>query len=99
MDVLIYAFAIVGLAFILKETDGPWGLVALARNKLLANKHVGAWFYKLLDCYVCLGFQCGWIVYLLSAEPFRVQFILLWGLAGAGIGLTLSMLLKPSLRA
>lgn len=94
IEMLIYVCAIFGLAFLLKESDGPWGLVAKGRNLLIGHKKVGKFFYDLLDCYFCLGFHCGWIVYLLSAEPFHLQFIILWGLAGGTISLTLSKLLN-----
>lgn len=93
MELLILFLAIYGLAFALKETDGPWGLIGMARGKLFANKHVGTFFYKLLECYFCLGFHCGWLVYLLSDQPFHLQFIILWGLAGGVISLTLNKLL------
>jgi len=87
MGLLISILAIFGLAFLLKESDGPWGIIAWFRSLLFRNKYVGVFFYQLLDCYFCLGFHCGWIVYLLSGEPFRWQFIILWGLAGGVISL------------
>jgi hypothetical protein len=89
MEVLIYILAIYGLAFLLKESDGPWGLIALGRNKLMTNPHVGVFFYELLNCYFCLGFHCGWFVYLLWADEWHLQFLFLWGLAGGTICLIL----------
>jgi hypothetical protein len=94
LNCIITICAIFGLAFLIKESDGPWGIIAWFRNLLVSNKHIGVFFYKLLDCYFCLGFHCGWIVYLLSAEPFRWQFIILWGLAGGVISLIFDMLLR-----
>lgn len=87
MDTLIYICAIFGLAFFLKESDGPWGLMASARNTLMTNKDVGVFFYKLLDCYFCLGFHCGWFVYLLQAQTWHFNLLICWGLAGGIISL------------
>lgn len=94
LDAIIVVCAIFGLAFLLKESDGPWGLISRARNLLLTNKHVGVFFFKLLDCYFCLGFHCGWITYLLHESHYSVQFFILWGLAGGMISLTFNSLLS-----
>jgi len=87
--ILFNLLAIFGLAFLIKESDGPWGIMAWIRNKLMRNKYVGTFFYKLLECYFCIGFHCGWIVYLLSAETPRWNFLILWGLAGGIFSLIL----------
>lgn len=82
MNLVISIFAIYGLAFLIKESDGPWGVIAWLRNRLIRTKWVGVFFYKLLNCYFCVGCHCGWIVYLLSAESYKWQFFILWALAG-----------------
>jgi hypothetical protein len=94
MEIIIAILAIFGLAFLIKESDGPWGCMAWARNWLLTNKHVGVFFYKLLDCYFCVGFHCGWLVYLLQAQTYSLQFFILWGLAGGVISLILDAALS-----
>ncbi len=94
LDSLITIFAIFGLAFLLKETDGPWGVIAWARNAVLRNKYVGVFFYKLLDCYFCLGFHCGWVAYLLHDDDFSFKFLFLWALAGGVISLIFDSLLR-----
>ncbi|MGE3320515.1 MAG: hypothetical protein AB7I18_14590 [Candidatus Berkiella sp.] len=94
MELLILIFAIFGLAFLIKESDGPWGCMAWVRSWLMKNKYVGVFFYKLLDCYFCVGFHCGWMVYLLHAEHYSIQFFILWGLAGAAISLILDAALS-----
>jgi len=94
LDCIITICAIFGLAFLLKESDGPWGVVAWLRNKLMKNEHVGVFFYKLLGCYFCLGFHCGWIAYLLHEPSFTIQFFILWGLAGGIISLIFDALLS-----
>lgn len=94
LDFIIVLGAIFGLAFLIKESDGPWGSMAWLRNKLMSNKHVGVFFYKLLDCYFCLGFHCGWIVYLLHETTWKIQFFILWGLAGAAISFMLNLLVE-----
>ncbi len=94
MDILICLLAIFGLAFLLKESDGPWGIIGWFRNKIVNNSVIGVFSYQLLSCYFCLGFHCGWIVYLLTAEHYRWQFFILWGLAGGVISLILDGLLE-----
>ena len=93
MEILIYILTIYGLAFFIKENDGPWGLMALWRNKLMSNKDVGVFFYKLFDCYFCLGFHCGWLVCLLSGESWYPNLLICWGLAGGIICLILDAVL------
>ena len=87
--IIIYILAIFGLAFAIKEIDGPWDICSKTRNALMRNKYVGVFFYKLLSCYFCVGFHCGWIVYLLQADHYKFQFIILWGLAGSAASLIL----------
>ena len=94
LDCIITIVAIFGLAFLIKESDGPWGVIAWARNWLMTNKVVGVFFFKLLDCYFCLGFHCGWLVYLLHEQSWSLSFFILWGLAGGMLSLTFDMLLK-----
>jgi hypothetical protein len=82
MEILVIIFSIYGLAFFIKESDGPWGIMAWLRNRLIKNKYVGVFFFKLLDCYFCVGCHCGWIVYLLYLAH---QFFILAILAGGSI--------------
>lgn len=81
------------LSFVIKEIDGPWGLIGHARNKLIQNKYVGVFFFKLLQCYACVGFHSGWIVYLLANDTWKFNLLILWGLAGSAISLILDKIL------
>lgn len=94
MDLIISILSIFGLAFFFKESDGPWGIMAWSRSKLMNNKYVGVFFYNLLNCYFCLGCHCGWLVYLLQAPTYSVQFFILWTLAGGVISLILDGVLS-----
>jgi hypothetical protein len=87
MNLIIALLAIFGLAFTIKQTDGPWNFVGRWRNLMMRIPFIGVEFYKLLDCYFCLGFHCGWIVYLLYEKSYSWQFFILWGLAGGTISL------------
>lgn len=89
LDCLVTVCAIFGLAFALKQADGPWDLIAKWRNWMASVPLIGVQFYKLLDCYFCLGFHCGWIVYLLHEAEWKFEFFILWGLAGGVICLIL----------
>lgn len=87
--IVIAFLAIYGLAFLIKQSDGPWGIMNRVRNALISNKYVGVFFYKLLDCWFCTGCHCGWIVYLLYTKDYSWQFFILWTLAGGTISLIL----------
>jgi hypothetical protein len=86
MDILSI-LAIFGLAFLIKESAGPFDIMDKLRNHLMRNKYVGVFFYKLLSCYFCVGCHCGWIIYLLSEKDYSWQFFTLWTLAGGVISL------------
>jgi hypothetical protein len=89
MFILIQLLAIFGLAFAIKQTNGPWNIVGHWRNLMMRIPFIGVRFYELLDCYFCLGSQCGWIVYLLSEKSYSWNFFMLWALAGGAISLIL----------
>jgi len=99
MEALVTLLAVFGLAFLVKESDGPWGVMAWIRNRLMQNKYVGVFFFKLFDCYFCTGCHCGWIVYLLSHETYNIQSFILWTLAGGTISLILDGVLARLHRA
>ena len=94
MSIVILIASIYGLAFLIKETDGPFGTIAWVRNKCLQNKYVGVFFYKLLSCYFCTGMYCGAVVYLLSQSPFQCNLLFLWSLAGGVICLVIDGVLN-----
>lgn len=91
---IVALLAIFGLAFLLKESDGPWGVMNSFRNFLISRKYCGVFFYKLLECWFCTGCHCGWMVYLLYAEHYTWQFFTLWTLAGGVISLMLGGLFE-----
>ncbi len=93
MQILISLLAICGLAFLLKDSAGPFDIMDWIRRKLFANKYLGVFFFKLFECYFCLGCHCGWIVYLLSYQSYKWQFFILWTLAGGIISLMMSAVL------
>lgn len=94
LETIICLLAICGLAFTLKDASGPWGIMSLIRNKLITNKYVGVFFFNLFECYFCVGFHAGWIVYLLSQNNWSINFFILWGLAGGVLSLIMAGLLS-----
>ncbi len=87
LDTIISVLAIWSLAFTIKETDGPFGLINKARVALFHNQYVGVFFQQLLECYFCLGAWCGGIVYLIHQHLWDINLfdMVLWVLAGAAI--------------
>jgi hypothetical protein len=86
-ELILRLLAICALVYAIKEIDGPWGIMSWTRNVLMRNRFVGLFFYKLLSCYLCLGFHAGWVIYIIAEGMPKVNYFLLWGLAGAGISL------------
>jgi hypothetical protein len=88
---IISALAIYGLAFLLKESDGPFDLILNGRTYLLQNKYVGVFFYKLLSCYFCVGTYSGAIVYSIMTpiDNWNIYEVIIWFLAGGAISLLL----------
>lgn len=93
MKVLLCLLAAFGLAFLVKESDGPWGVMAWLRNRLVSNKYVGVFFFKLLDCYFCTGCWTGLAIYLLESPIYRLNHALVWALSGGAVSLILDGLL------
>jgi hypothetical protein len=94
LDNIITICAIFGLAYLLKQSDGPWGIMAWIRNKLMKNKYVGVFFFKLLDCWYCTGCWAGAVVYLLHEKSWHVNLFILWVLAGGASSLILNAVLE-----
>lgn len=87
LETVIYIAAMYAITFALKEIDGPFFLISTVRLALLRNKYVGFFFYKLFECYFCLGFYSGLIVYLAKQHFHHINpfDFILWGLAGSAI--------------
>jgi hypothetical protein len=90
MEIIVVLLAAYGLAFIIKEKDGPWDLITKTRQYLLNNKKVGVYFYKLLSCYFCLGVQTGILITALYKQSLAPNLLITWGLASGVVVLILS---------
>ena len=93
MNVIILLLAVFGLAYLVKDSNGPWDVMSWLRNHLFRNKYVGTFFYNLLDCYFCTGTWAGVGIYLLTAEIYKLSGLIIWGLSGGAASLILSAVL------
>lgn len=93
MSPLILLLAIYGLTFALRETDGPWDLLARGRNRLMRLPWLGVQVYKLLNCPFCTGWWAGLMVYGIDSEPHQWNVAILWALAGGAGSLILDGIL------
>ena len=93
LDVITIILAISGLSFLLNDTGGPWDIMYTIRMKLMQNKYVGVFFYKLFDCYYCVGCWSGSLIYLLTQKNWSPILIIIWALAGGVISLMFDALL------
>ena len=87
LETVICLAAMFAISFTIKETDGPFNILLHLRLALLRNKYVGTFFYSLLQCYFCVGFWSGAIVYLLAHhfQYYNGYDLLLWSFAGSTI--------------
>jgi hypothetical protein len=94
--IIIYLLSIFSLAFLIKESDGPFALISKLRNILMRNKYAGVFFYKLLECWYCVGCHTGYIIYLLFTPYREYSFsnFIIWSLAGGAICLIVGLLLE-----
>lgn len=93
MNIVISLLAIFGLTFFIRDSDGPWGVMAWLRNKLMNNPFAGVFFFNLLGCPFCTGCHSGWIIYLLTMKQFEWQLFMIWIFAGGAISLILETIL------
>jgi len=97
MPNLMTLLAIFGLAFFVKQADGPWDLMARFRSVLMLNRFVGVFVFKLLDCWFCTGNWAGWAIYLLSIHfqwrAFCIEGLVVYGFAGGAVCLLLDGIL------
>lgn len=91
---LLAIFSIFGLAFFIKESDGPFDIMNKTRNYLMRNNFVGLFFYKLLSCYFCTGCHAGWVVYLLQMSRFKLSEMILWSFAGGVVCILLDSIIS-----
>lgn len=94
MTAIINIVAIWALAFMLRETDGPFNLISRGRNYLFRNQYIGTYFYSLLQCYFCMGAYSGAFIYLLSQSEWSISGMMLWMLAGSGIAYIINGLVE-----
>lgn len=79
LDVIIVLFAFYGLSYIVKESS----IFSSIRSWIISKSSFMA---ELFYCWFCVGFHCGWIVYLLHEPmPWHFAAALLWALAGSAI--------------
>jgi hypothetical protein len=93
LNTIITLCSIPGLSFIAKESDGPWGLIGLARNSLIRNKCVGVFFFRLFECWACTGFWSSVAIYLIS-QPITLVGLVLWGCAGTALCMMFGTILE-----
>ena len=94
MENILYLFAIYGLAFFIKDSDGPFGIMSWFRNKLMTNSWCGFFFYKFFSCYFCVGTHAGYIMYLLATpyKLYNLHNLIIWSFAGAAFSLLIHII-------
>jgi hypothetical protein len=81
--------AIVSFSFLIKEINGPFGIISKLRNSLMINKIIGIFFYELFECYYCIGCHCGYLIYLLTTKisDWNIREFIIWTLVGGILSL------------
>ena len=89
MNQIIFLLSTFGLTFLVKEMDGPFGIIGYSRNLLMRIPYIGTFIYNLLQCPFCIGTWSGIIIYLLSQNYINCNILICWALASAGFNLLL----------
>ena len=93
-NIFFNLLAAFGCTFLTKETDGPFDIISRFRNRLMTNKYMGVFFYKLLSCYFCLGCWSGAFVYFLqSFNQFKLNYFILFSIGSGAFSLIISEIL------
>ena len=82
---VISILAIYALSFALRNLSGPWNIFGLTRNWVVQIPQIGTLFFELLSCPWCIGFHCGYVVYIISFHDFSLSNLFIWALAGSAI--------------
>ena len=92
MNSLLILFAIAGLAHVVGQKDGPWGIIAWSRNMLV--RMGGPIIFQMFECSFCLGFWTSLASYLLlnGYVTWNISTMLTWGFAGAMFNFLLTKL-------
>jgi len=84
MEVLLMLLCIAGLAFTIKQVDGPFDVFSKLRNLVARVPVVGPLFFHLLTCDFCLGFWASAGVYLvLNMGVWSCGEFMVWAFGGA----------------
>lgn len=80
---ILHILVIVSLAYCIKNISGPFNMISKIKMNLLHNKYVGKFFYELFSCIFCIGFHCGYIIYMLTYNHFNIMNFIFYGFMGA----------------
>jgi len=86
LHAIIILFSFFGLTYAIKETS----LFNRLRIFLLG---IHAFFYELLNCFLCTGFWAGLIVFVIDRWLGWPGQLMLWGLASAAVSYITSIVL------
>lgn len=88
--------AISGFAFFLSRTDGPFNLLATARNLLARVPLLGPAVCNVLSCDFCLGAWAGTIMYLgtTTISSWSMVDLVVWALGSAISNLVLMKIIQ-----
>lgn len=87
---MLFAFATIGLTFIMLHGDDPTGFLAEKRGEILGGDDTTR-LYKLFTCSQCMGFWsgafCG-ILLFSELNLYGLMLVLASGFAGSGLATT-----------
>ena len=66
MSIVSDLLATFGLLLLVRQMNGPWGIIARWRNALMRIPIIGKQFYDALECPYCSGCYCAVVIYCFS---------------------------------
>jgi len=95
MDLVIFCLATFGLSLLVKEMEGPFGIISKWRNLMLRLPIIGVQFFKLMDCYFCTGIWAAAAIFLIRIGCDKlIADAVCWVLAGGTICLIIDAILS-----
>ena len=82
MDLIVFLLATFGLNFMLRNADGPFGIIARWRNWMMRVPWLGVQFMNWLSCPLCSGIWCAAGLFWLCVDGKTFGQAVTWILAG-----------------
>jgi hypothetical protein len=90
----MFLLATFGLNFMLRNADGPLGIIARWRNWMMRIPWLGVQFMNWTSCAFCSGIWCAAVIFWISVDGKTLGQAVTWILAGGAACLLIESVLN-----